>query len=354
MSAAMLWACGPWLGCLVIGVAGLALTLRLAQVDYQGPRLWGRLGRLHRCDTGAVQSLSLVITLPMFLLFVLFIVQVSQLMIGTMVVHYAAWAAARAAIVWIPADVSEVEPANVVAVNLLRPSQGQTYGTGPISYTSAIVATGGSDKCQQVYAAAVLACAPIAPSRDLWSAGDTQQIVNSLPIIGRAYPLLVRSYPSQTSAASQGAIRRRLENKLAYSLRNTAIAIEWREVPTSSPDVDVGPTYNPRNHRDAYVITRDGPVITDPAHIYNPNEVGWEDTVTVWVSHRYALLPGPGRFLSKLINRADGGVDTTSGRIRQQNQNTREPLYTTELVASSTLTVEGFKSVIPAPIPPSN
>ena len=50
-----------------------------------------------------MQSLSFVLTLPLFIMVMMMIVQVSQLMIGMVVVHYAAFAAARSAAVWIPA-----------------------------------------------------------------------------------------------------------------------------------------------------------------------------------------------------------------------------------------------------------
>ena len=44
---------------------------------------------------GSVQTLSFVLTLPIFIMVMMLIVQVSQLMIGLIVVHYAAYAAAR-------------------------------------------------------------------------------------------------------------------------------------------------------------------------------------------------------------------------------------------------------------------
>ena len=59
-----------------------------------------------------MQSLSFVLTLPVFIFIMMMIVQVSQLMIGIVVVHYAAFAAARSAAVWIPAAM----PAPEVAV----------------------------------------------------------------------------------------------------------------------------------------------------------------------------------------------------------------------------------------------
>ena len=51
----------------------------------------------------------------------MFIVQVSQLMIGTIVVHYAAFAAARTAIVWIPARLGLEESENCISVYDLDP-----------------------------------------------------------------------------------------------------------------------------------------------------------------------------------------------------------------------------------------
>ena len=86
-------------------LAAACVLLRIV-VGVSGARLEiVRLRKLHRSEEGAVQSLSFVLTLPLFIMIVMFIVQVSQLMIGIMGVHYATFAAARAAIVWTPARV---------------------------------------------------------------------------------------------------------------------------------------------------------------------------------------------------------------------------------------------------------
>src|SRR5690606_3847103 len=57
--SSIFWSCLPWLGWLVVGLIGLAVTLWFARADF--PRaisspgvLWGRLRSLHRCETGAV------------------------------------------------------------------------------------------------------------------------------------------------------------------------------------------------------------------------------------------------------------------------------------------------------------
>ena len=78
-------------------------------IGVSGGRLaaFARLLEAHRCQRGGVQSLAFVLTLPLFIMVCLFIVQVSQLMIAQMVLHYAAFAGARAASVWIAAAVDE-------------------------------------------------------------------------------------------------------------------------------------------------------------------------------------------------------------------------------------------------------
>ena len=70
MHRAILQSCLPWFLCLCVA-SGLVLLL----VQYCGGRMdWRRLKRLGRGEDGAVQSLSLVLTLPIFLMLVLFIV----------------------------------------------------------------------------------------------------------------------------------------------------------------------------------------------------------------------------------------------------------------------------------------
>ena len=156
MHRAILEACFPYFLWLLAGFAGLWLLARVS-----GGRLsLGRLRNLHRAQEGSVQTLSFVLTLPLFMMIVLFIVQVSQLMIGITIVHYAAFAAARAASVWLPAHTPS-EPVNTV--NGLAQSP-------PNWSTSVMLSQNGvfsvpSWKCQKVWTAAVMACYPIAPSK---------------------------------------------------------------------------------------------------------------------------------------------------------------------------------------------
>jgi hypothetical protein len=323
MHRTILMACVPCVLALATALAALALLGRCsgAKLDF------GRLRRLHGCETGAVQSLSFVLTLPLFVMLVLFIIQVSQLMIGMMVVHYAAFTAARSATVWLAADLGPegsppqyaLEPENVINAspvldgNILR-----VFPTG----------AGGSVKFQKIQQAAILACAPISPSRTLgggsqslaWMPGAQQALTN-------LYPLLAPGSQSNTRIAT------RLRNKLMYSSQNTTVVLEWMEAPHPQLDSNVGPTYNPRGHPDPDVPP------------WNPQEVGWQDPVTVWVQHRFALLPGPGRFLARQLTQPDGSTDRVSQIIRTNSGQYNQTLYTTDLIASATLVNEGIKSV---------
>ncbi len=105
MARAILTACSPWLVLLLVLILAAWALVRFSRAQLR----LGRLLELHRDEVGSVQSLSFVLTLPLFIMIMMMIVQVSQLMIGTVVVHYAAFAAARSAAVWIPAAMAEPE-----------------------------------------------------------------------------------------------------------------------------------------------------------------------------------------------------------------------------------------------------
>ena len=160
MQREMLIAILPWLSVLVVSCLCLCLLVRA----FGGTWSRERLRSLHADQTGAVQSLSFVLTLPVFVMVLLFILQVSQLMIGTVTVHYAAFAAARSAAVWIPANLGTGEEENRVGGLQFRSraANGTTYRMLP-----------GGAKFNQIRYAAALACAPISPSRNT-SAGATR------------------------------------------------------------------------------------------------------------------------------------------------------------------------------------
>ncbi len=75
------------------------------------------------------------------------------------------------------------------------------------------------------------------------------------------------------------------------------------------------------------------------------------DPIRLTVTHDFALLPGPGRFLAKFIVRADGEPDRVSSRVEIRggpgdSVPWTRPSYTVPISASATLTNEGFKPLL--------
>jgi hypothetical protein len=322
MGRAVVVDCLPWLALLVASCLVLRLLARINSARFD----WRRLLRLHGDEVGSAQSLSFVLTLPFFVMIMLFIAQVSQVMIATVVVHYAAYAAARSAVVWIPARVSEVERENCIAdifweadepgqsVPIVDPDS-PDYGPS-LGGTIWRIAPGGM-KYRKIQSAAVMACIPISPSRDTnyRVPGDWRQIADLMNA--------AMSDAAPAPSSGQAAITRRLYNKLAYAAENTQIRVRMFHVNTEPPLM-------------VYQVPPDIEEFRDGL------EVGWQDTVTVDVWHHLALLPGPGRLLARRVAQPDGSEDRISREIEQ-----RAGVYTYTLTASCTLGNEGEKSVVP-------
>jgi hypothetical protein len=345
MHRAILEACFPYFLWMLGGFAAMWVILRIS-----GARLSvAKLRRLHGCQEGGVQSLSFVLTLPIFMMLVLFIVQVSQLMIGITVVHYAAFAAARAASVWIPAEMPS-EPANEmdpIAINADK-SIYPYWMSQVIIFNS--IPEGRAWKYNKIWTAAAINCMPIAPSHRYLSSSALQQVDSN---IAETIVALYRN--AVPRKANDNVIPNRLRNKAAYAAEHTYIIIMGMDYSQNSLN---GPTYNPLNHP--------SPTDTNSAEYefpaqwqYQGYEVGWQDPMTVQVSFRFPLLTGPGRFLSpskfmsqKLTN-ADGTPDRVSSRIqiwdKKDHPNYAESVYYTILTATATITNEGMKSIIPYP-----
>ena len=123
-----------------------------------------------------MQSLSFVLTLPVFVMVMLLIVQVSQLMIGMIVVHYAAYAAARErrgvdsgrsgvgrSSNCISSYYPDPNAANQVFPTLDPTARPMVPAAGGMTY----LVQPGSPKYHKITSAAVMACMAISPSRDL-------------------------------------------------------------------------------------------------------------------------------------------------------------------------------------------
>ncbi|MFM8285795.1 MAG: TadE/TadG family type IV pilus assembly protein [Planctomycetaceae bacterium] len=307
----------------------------------------GRWRELPRCESGSVQSLAFVLTFPIFLMVVLLIIQISQLMLGIAVVHYAAFSAARTAIVWLPAhtDLPDEQANHVLAASLER--GGAVIpggGGGQFPYWASSPqwgparGPGGVDKMHRVWRTAALACAPLAPTRRVTRSEPLPTYLSEAA--SEAWLLLA---PKLVQSAYY---KQRLQRQVDYSIYNTLVVVRGRDADGAS-----GPTYNP--YPGHYIQQYDQSVGQTVAVWvpWDPFELGWEDPVTVSVYHNFALLPGPGRFLSeKLV--APRTPDLVSRHLREQ-QGANHPLgderglYVVTLEAHSTLQMEGLKSVMP-------
>lgn len=337
MHRALLEACLPC----ALALAGCCCFLRVL-LQLSGARCnWSRLARIHRCESGGVQSLAFVLTFPVLLAVLMLMVQVSQLMIAQMTVHYAAFAGARSASVWLPAWVSEqgvsgddrlceADP-NCPAMEDEVPNRISVTPTSTNDDVMLVEAAANSPsgKLRKIRTAVIQACAPMSPSRDL---GATPQTPEIMQIIGATQQMYGSLLPS---SQANGRINPRIAGKLAYSDSQTQVFVEWLDARSAAGRDSLDHrSYNVRNH-------------PNPSVIFRPHEVGWQDPVTVYVVHNFALLPGPGRMLAQHIVRADGLPDNVSNRIQSGTLNGNSSVYTTRIKASATMTAEGIKSIRP-------
>jgi hypothetical protein len=300
-------ACAPHAIALLACVVALRVLLRVS-----GARLrLAPLARLHRDQSGAVQSLSFVLTLPLFLMILLFIVQLSQLTIARVVLEYAAFAAARSAIVWIPAHLGPGEEAN--RIGRLR-YLGDVVGEDGNIYGEYEVEPEGP-KFRKIHFAAAMACLPICPSRNV---GQPREHPGNT-----AADALIRAYRAQTPGATANPrIPRRIRNKLAYALNSTRVRILIRHK-------DEEPRLFPHG-------------LAPYPEEFTGNEIGWQDQIVVTVDHDFALLPGPGRLLARPASSPETGTDRVAQRVRSRNQ-----VFVYPMSATVRLSNEGEKSVLP-------
>jgi hypothetical protein len=320
MHRQILISCLPCLAAMVVSCGVLVLLARLSgsRVDLR------QLKRLHGDEGGAVQSLSFVLTLPVFIVIMLFIVQLSQLTIAKIVVEYASFAATRSAIVWIPANLGADEEG--YALEGMNQIAGLAYeGDQMIEgkmYSLYTASEGGGPKFNRIHLAAATACLPICPSRDVGAGGDN-------PAMAAADPLTKAYLAISPQSTSNTKIPERIRNKLAYALDNTEIVIEIAHKDTEPPLVwhDMGPY----------------------PEEFDVGEIGWQDQVAVSVTHHFALLPGPARFLARSSTARPG---TSPGEARgsddvAQSIDRRGEVWVRSINASTRMSNEGEKPLLP-------
>ncbi|HZZ73399.1 MAG TPA: TadE/TadG family type IV pilus assembly protein [Pirellulales bacterium] len=302
-------ACLPWLGLLLAA----AVALRLLMWACGARPRFARLSELHADQVGGAQSLSFVLATPVFVMVMLLIVQVSQIMIGVLIVHQAAYAAARSAAVWIPAWVGDGEGQN--EVHTLGAAD---YQAGhPVRTLSA-----GDAKYRKIEEAAWLAVMPAAPSH---SAGGDQAGDTLTENLVRAYQAFVPDSKSNSRVAA------RLANKLAYAQNHTQLTIK---ITGPADEMEFLRTVD-ENQQPIYIP------ITDT------DQTGWRDQVSVTLQHDYALLPGPARLLGRTATSDDVPTDKVASEIQQKNS-----YSVISLSATATLGIEGQRMLEVVPVAP--
>jgi hypothetical protein len=276
-----------------------------------------RIRSLNRCQEGGVQSLALVMTLPLFVGSVLLLVQLAQVLLGTLTVQYASFAAARSAAVWISASTQDQIPdqgGDPTAENELPQAFVRRQ---PLELTQDLLTN--SRKMREIQAAAVQACVAISPARAVpgprSDTGDVAAVVDAF-----------LSLQMLTSDPRIDRWRVAALNRWSYSAANTRVRLAFTGQPV------VSPSYNPVGH----------PVVS-----YNPHETAWDESVTVVVQHEVSLVPGPGRgwLQSAVWGRVPLGL---AGQWTGSGRRDRVPV-----VASTTMVLPGIQSLRPVHYPGS-
>lgn len=319
--------CLPFLGAILVSLGVLALIIRIS-----GARLrLASLKHLHRDQVGGVQSLSFVLTLPLFIMVLMFIVQLSQITIAKVVVEYAAITTARSAVVWIPANVGTgslidgeyyAEEENRIGSSLVYAGTESENGK---SYDIYVVQPG-TPKFQKMHLAAAMACMSVCPSRDVGASKD-EPLPSAVASMQKAY------FSVSPASAANERVPARLENKLAYAIDNTRIRVEVRHKEDEPPlQTEYLAAPYPRE--------------------FAPNEVGWQDQVVVTVQHDFALLPGPARLLARRPDASPGTSPEQSyaggheGDTIARNVRRHEGVYVYSLKSTARLNNEGEKPLL--------
>ena len=316
-------ACQPYFAGLVICFLVLWAILRLSSLKPN----WKRLFSIHKCEDGGVQSLSFVLTLPIFLFVVQTIVQLSQLMIAQAVVNYSAFAAARAASVWSSVAIASDDGSYFYPENKMHYFEEWQYRTDgqvrrfDLLYNSLELQE--NPKLKKIFQSAIMNLAVLGPSDEnrygYQFPGDS--VMQESSTVAKKLMVAVAPHLQNNSR-----IPVRIDHKLAYTEQNTLVRFQW-----TYKDLRHGPTYNP--------LSYSNPTGTLAVDIH---EVGWRDPLTVTIFHKYVLLPGPARLFVNLIHKGTGRKKV----LTEQSPN-GYPIYTTEIQASAMLTHEGLKSVVP-------
>lgn len=107
----------PWIGCVIVL---LVLGKRMSRPSFN-------LRKLLKSENGAAYSLSLALLTPLYTLMICFLIELTLMLNVQIGVDYAAYCAARSAIVWLPAEVTpDSSQAQLAEMVHLAAAQGLT------------------------------------------------------------------------------------------------------------------------------------------------------------------------------------------------------------------------------------
>lgn len=357
MHRAILEACLPWLGLMAAAGIVLVLLTRLAGARVQ----FGRLVEIHRNEEGAAQTFAFTATLPFFVFLMVLVLQLVQLMIGTVVVHYAAFAAARAALVWIPArTASDTETENCISARTLETGAPaiDAPGAGGVTYVIDTnmeqTAAQQSPKVEKVFLAAMLACMPISPSAAL-PTGASPTLQGEIDKLTSTYlgPLTSTYLGIAESLSGNPKSPQRLRNKFNWAAGHTRLEMRCYHqnerpdvallegVSNYDPVARILPSGSYWDPNLMHWVPGGYTYYWRPFGEFKPNELGWQDTITVTVHHDMVLF-GSSWPLSAMIAATPLSPTSVYGPVGRVGNVTA-----CTLSAQATLGVEGEKSSIP-------
>lgn len=282
-----------------LGVAGVCLLLivwmgwrlRMTSAPLRVRRDRGDAGEraADRRGESGVATIEFVLVAPFLLTVTLILIQTMLVFTGLFYVNYAAYAAARSAIVYIPADVSPDGP------NVLTPSEGL-------------------QKFDHIRAAAVIAVMPVSGQEE----GGLQSAPEVVAGLNRFFNARGVTAPNWVDNLAQG--------RLNYAAAHTAVTVQTvRQL-------------------------EDGTVLFDD--VTGTTEFGPKDAVAVQVRHEFALTVPLASQIFKLTGSGDDGANsgTYSPMDRSRRQGTPPPPGTwTVIRARAVLTNEGITRTLPDP-----
>lgn len=275
-----------------LAIAGVCVVL-LAVLGWRLRRASAPMRvRAHRHGRGGesgVATIEFVLVAPFLLIITLILVQTMLVFTGLFYVNYAAYAAARSAIVYIPADLGFDDP-------------------------NTITVTEGAEKYDHVRAAAIIAVMPVSGQEE-GGLDSARTVVDAL-----------HDYYSAQGETAPGWVDNLAEGRLNYAASHTTVTLQTVRV------------------------MEDGSVLFDD--VFGSATYGPKDAVAVQVRHEFALTVPVASQIFRLSGSRDDGANSGSydPQTRSADAGAPPPPGTwTVIRARAVLTNEGIDRTLPDP-----